>query len=257
MSQCVVTQDLRPRPLPMLLGLISKIKARQLFSSVLGNGAGSRLTIVYRVVVLCFSLLFSIVSHSIEAVTVANFNEHGLDVFKQKVFDQKTDYQLVTIDKQRVLKAVADNSASALYRKIDINLLQTPFLNWSWRVENIYASINQKIKAGDDYPARIYVVFSNGPFPWQTRALNYVWSSNRDPDTYWPNPFTEKAVMIPLQQGSEGVGQWHHERVNVVEDYYRVFGEPVDSAVGVAIMSDSDNAGGRAEAYYGAITFSQ
>lgn len=192
-----------------------------------------------------------------DVVTVANFGEHNLDVFKQKVFAQKTDYQLATIDKQRVLKASTDGSASALYRKIDIDLQQTPFLNWSWRVENIYSSIDQKIKSGDDYPARIYVVFSDGPFPWQTRALNYVWSSNKETEAYWPNPFTANAVMIPLRQGAEGVGKWHRERVNVAEDFYRVFGERIDSAVGVAIMSDSDNAGGSAEAYYGSIIFSK
>lgn len=202
-------------------------------------------------------LLLASGSQAMDTVTVADFSGHNLDLFKQKVFDQQTHYQLATLDQQRVLKASTDGTASALYRKIDIDLSQTPFLNWSWRVENIYSSIDQKTKAGDDYPARIYVVFSDGPFPWQTRALNYVWSSNQETDAFWPNPFTANAIMIPLRQGSEGLGEWHRERVNVAEDFYRVFGEHIDSAVGVAIMSDSDNAGGSAEAYYGAITFSR
>ena len=46
------------------------------------------------------------------------------------------------------------------------------------------------------------------------------------------------------------------QRVNIREDFLRIFNYEIDRADGVAIMSDSDNAGGSATAYYGRIYFS-
>ena len=100
------------------------------------------------------------------------------------------------------------------------------------------------------------MVVKEGLFPWQTKALNYVWSNREEDRAYWPNPFTDKAVMIPVRSGSKGLGQWHSERVNVAEDYYRIFNKRISEAHGVAIMSDADNAGSSAVAYYGEIIFS-
>jgi hypothetical protein len=63
--------------------------------------------------------------------------------------------------------------------------------------------------------------------------------------------------MIPLRAGAAETGQWQSERVNVREDYFRVFKESIDSIDGIAIMTDADNSGGAATAYYGTISFSQ
>ena len=63
--------------------------------------------------------------------------------------------------------------------------------------------------------------------------------------------------MIPVRCGRDGLGQWHQQRVNVAEDFERYFGRSFDKAHGVAIMSDSDNAGGSARAYYREIVFSR
>lgn len=189
-------------------------------------------------------------------VSVSDYGEHFWQQWQPQVFAQETHYRIVSSERGPVLKAVANQSASGLYRRIQVDVEQTPFLNWSWKVDNIYAISNQQIKAGDDYPARVYVVIKTGIFPWQTRAINYVWSSKADTPAYWPNPFTANAVMIPLRFAEQGLGQWQVERVNIKADYRRVFGEELSSIQGVAIMSDADNAGGQAVAYYGPIYFS-
>lgn len=187
---------------------------------------------------------------------VADFSQQGIDVFEEEQFVGQTHYQLVEDGGVQILRARTAGSASVLYREMDLDLEKTPFLNWSWRVSNVFSITDQKRKRGDDYPARIYVVVKEGFFPWQTKALNYVWSNYEVDDAYWSNPFTSKAVMIPVRAGKEGLNQWHKERVNVVEDFYRVFGKRITDAHGIAIMSDSDNAGGVAEAFYGTLFFS-
>lgn len=210
--------------------------------------------------ILCLLLLICPLTLAAEErLWVANFavDGQGIKAFKQKGFVGRTEYQVVTLDNRPVLRAKSARNASALYREMDINLLLTPFLSWQWRVENTLLIPDQRIKDGDDFPARVYVVVKQGFFPWQTKALNYVWSNNKESEPFWANPFTTKAAMIPVRAGRDGLGQWHTERVNVADDFYRVFGERIEAAHGVAIMSDTDNSGGSATAYFGDIFFSQ
>lgn len=203
------------------------------------------------------SIILVPLSVASEPLLIDDFSSGKLDGWKVRSFDGDTHYQIVDLHGRSVLKAVSRQSASALYREVDVDLRKTPYLNWSWRIDNIHAIDDQRIKAGDDFPARVYVVVKTGFLPWQTRALNYVWSNYSTGEDSWPNPFTDNAIMIPLRFGPAGVGQWYRERVNVREDYFKQFNQWIDHIDGIAIMSDSDNAGGSATAYYGAISFSQ
>lgn len=191
-----------------------------------------------------------------ERVEVSAFANGGFDKFSEKSFVGNTRYQLLSLDGRPVLKASTKAAASVLYREMKIDLRKTPFLHWQWRVDNIYNIENQMIKQGDDYPARVYVVVKDGPFPWQTKALNYVWSNKKEPQPYWENPFTSSAIMIPVRAGAEGLGQWQQQTVNVADDFYRIFGRRIKRADGVAIMTDADNHGASAVAYYADIFFS-
>lgn len=188
-------------------------------------------------------------------VTVAAFSRDDLDGWVEKRFAGRTDYRLVDDNGKRVLKAQARAAASGLYKRLPIDLEKTPFLHWSWKVTNVLGPVVETTKAGDDYPARVYVVFS-GRFFWQTRALNYVWSSNQPEGSMWPNAFTSNARMISVRSGAAHLGQWLTERRDVRADYRRAFGEDVVRADAVAIMTDTDNSGGTASAFYGDIYFS-
>ena len=209
-------------------------------------------------------LLLMIAGWSIVAVAddklrrhqVSNFASGSLLGWQQKSFQGHTAYQLLAIDGRQALKASSQASASALYRSVQVDLTQTPLLNWSWRVDTVDPSLDPLQKAGDDFPARIYVV-KKGFFAWQTKALNYVWANSHSDLAYWPNPFTASAVMIPVKAGREGLGQWHHQQVDVRADFMRVFNTSVDQIDGVAIMSDSDNAKGATRAYFAELYFSR
>ncbi|MBE2889621.1 DUF3047 domain-containing protein, partial [Geobacter anodireducens] len=54
-----------------------------------------------------------------------------------------------------------------------------------------------------------------------------------------------------------GAGKWLSEERNVYEDYVRLFGEEPPRAEGVALMTDSDNTGGEATAWYGDIVLAE
>jgi hypothetical protein len=116
--------------------------------------------------------------------------------------------------------------------------------------------VDERSKAGDDYPARLYLVISGGVLFWRTRALNYVWSSHQPVGTSWPNAFTGNARMLAVESGPAHAGEWRHYRRDVRADLRRWLDEDIDAIDAVAIMTDTDNSGQHAIAYYGDIYFS-
>ena len=86
-------------------------------------------------------------------------------------------------------------------------------------------------------------------------AINYIWESKAAKGTIVPNPFTERAKMIVVESGAEKLNQWVAEEHNVYDDYKQAFGLEPPMISGVAIMTDTDNTGESATAYYGDILF--
>ncbi len=187
---------------------------------------------------------------------VGEFSSGKLDDWERKVYVKDTQYQLVNDDGRQVLDAVSQSDATAIYRKISVDLSKTPILNWSWKLKKSIVPADEKQKAGDDYAARVYVVKSGGLFPWKTKAINYVWSAQHSKGQSWNNPFAgEKAKMVSIQDGQSSKQQWLHEKRNVIKDFKTLYDVDIDEIDGVAIMTDSDNTGQSAHARYGDIYF--
>lgn len=189
------------------------------------------------------------------ALTVGEFSTGSLAGWQEKSLAGHSRYRLVELGGRRVLHASCDGGASVLYRKLPVDLVATPVMSWSWRVERVYSEVDERSKAGDDYPARVYVVVDGGLLPWRTRALNYVWASVEPVGATWNNAFVANAKMLALRSGDAEAGRWQSERRNVREDFSRLHGEDVKRIDGVALMTDCDNTGGTAEAWYGDIRF--
>jgi hypothetical protein len=155
-------------------------------------------------------------------------------------------------DGQLCIKATSRSSASALYYKIKYNLQDYPILTWRWKVDRVLARGSALHKDGDDYAARVYVVFPSWLF-WKTRALNYIWANKLPIGQAVPNPFAANAVMIAVQSGPGLTGKWVEETRNILEDYRRYFGTDPPNTGAIAIMTDTDNTGEEAVAWYGPI----
>lgn len=189
-------------------------------------------------------------------IPIGRFSQGDLTGWQPKVFSGKTHYELRSIDHRRALYAKSHGTASGLYFKTHVDLHKTPYLNWSWQVENILPGHDERSKGGDDYPARLYVVFSGGLLFWRTLAINYVWSSNQPTGSQWPNAYTANARMIAVHAGKADLGRWVREKRNVLADYRRLFGADPGPVDAVALMTDTDNTHLKASAWYGDIWFS-
>ena len=165
---------------------------------------------------------------------------------------------------------------AGITRKMTVDLKQYPVIEWRWKVMNVLEKGDVTKKEGDDYPARIYIMFQYdsarvgivdkakyeayrlwyGEYP-PLRSINYIWESRAPIGTMVPNPYTDRVMMFVVQSGLERLDTWVTEGRNVYEDYKKAFGEEPPPISGVAIMTDTDNTGESATAYYGDILFSQ
>lgn len=187
---------------------------------------------------------------------ISDFSTSSLKGWESKSFAGETDYSLVTEDGRPTLRAQSNDSASGLGKKVKIDLTKTPYLNWSWKIDGQLSGLDERSKSGDDYVARLYVVKSGGALIWKTKALNYVWSSNQAKESVWPNAFQPKnATMMAVRGKQDSTGVWVTEKRNVREDLKRVFGKDFKKIDAVALMTDTDNSGLNATAYYGEIFF--
>lgn len=200
-------------------------------------------------------------SHADEVSTIpaGEFSKGKLNEWLPKKFVNETSYSLIKVGKNTVLRAVSQNSASGLIKKIRVNIKEYPFLNWSWRIENqLTGTFDEKQKHGDDYAARIYIVVSGGIAFWNTIALNYVWSKNSIKGETWPSAFaTENSVMLALRSSEAPVSKWHWEKRNIRKDFNNLFGREIRFTDAVVLMSDTDNTHKEVTAYYGDIYFSK
>jgi len=191
-----------------------------------------------------------------------------------KKIERHTVYTLVKDGNTVVVKAVAEASASGLMREIKINPKEYPIVQWQWKVNHVLEKGDVRRKDGDDYPARLYITFAYDPsklsfsekFKYEMarlwygqypplRAISYIWESSAPKGTMVPNPYTSRVVMIVIESGSELVGRWVSEERNLLEDYRQAFGGDPPMISGVAIMTDTDDTGESATAYYGDIRF--
>jgi len=187
---------------------------------------------------------------------------------------EHTRYDRVKDEGNVVIRAQSQSSASGLVRRIEIDPSQYPIIEWRWKVDGILKKGDARHKAGDDYAARIYLTFSydpsllsfgervkykavkllRGEYP-PSAVLNYIWANKVPINTLIPSPYTKRSMMVAVQSGERQARQWIREERNILLDFREAFNAEPPMITGVAIMTDSDNTGESATAWYGDIVF--
>jgi hypothetical protein len=198
------------------------------------------------------TLLLGAIQCTAAELVLGEFSSGNLTGWSDKIFKGKTTYTLVKENDKSVLKAHSEKGASGLLKKVKLDPKEYPVLRWSWKVEHALKGEDVTRKSGDDFAARVYVVFPR-TFFWQTRAINYVWASRLPKGSSVPSPYTSKALIVAVESGDEKAGQWVKEERNIYEDYRKLFGEEPPKLGAVAIMTDTDDTRDEATAYYGDI----
>ena len=191
-----------------------------------------------------------------EKIVVFEFTEEEKKILKVRKIKKKTTYTLGSNDKGNYLKAEAEGKASGLGKETKINLLETPFINITWKIEQDLNGINEQSKKGHDYAARVFVIKKTGATALSNRASNYVFSSNNPIGKYWRSPFTKKSIDYVLSTTQKNFNEWVTVKANVRKHFKKLHDIDVHEIEGVAIMTDTDNSKLPAIAYYQNIYFS-
>ena len=212
---------------------------------------------IFNYILIIFLFFFNIALA--EKIKVFEFTENELSKLKVKKVrgaDAKTQYTLGDNENGKFIRANANNSASGLGKEIKIDLNKTPFLNITWKVEKDLRGILEDSKKGHDYAARVFVVKKTGVTPLSNRAMNYVFSSNKEVNTYHTSPFTKKSIDYVLSTTKEHLNEWVTVKVNVKDHFKKFHKLDLDEINGVAIMADTDNSKLYSISYYQNISFS-
>jgi len=187
--------------------------------------------------------------------------------------EQPTRYELIQdpATGPSLLSQSECGASGFVLRLDDVDLAQTPRLSWRWRIHRGLRIEDERARSGDDFAARVYVLFAYDPrrasfleraarqaarlfygreLPGE--AINYVWASNESIGEHWPNPFSSAAHMVSLQTDSASVDatSWRTEDVDLLADRRAILGEPLPRIEAIALMTDTDNSCTRASAEF-------
>lgn len=196
--------------------------------------------------------------------TLTNWREQDFLLIKRH-----TQYSIITDGSERYLKSESDASASGLIFTIKYNVYEYPMAKWRWKVSNVYEKGDVTNRAGDDYPARIILMFKYSPegssigkrlkyeivkgiygfYPPQT-TLIYVWANKKNERGIFTSTYAPEEKIVIIEQGADKAGKWIEEEVNVLEDYRKAFGTDPPSEAGIAVMNDSDDTGEKAVSFF-------
>ena len=208
--------------------------------------------------ILPITILFFFFQQSLvaETINVFEFTKEEMKSLEVRKVKGKTTYTLGFNENGNYIRAKAEGKASGLGKELKINLLKTPFINITWKVEKDLPGIIENSKKGHDYAARVFVVKKTGTTALSNRAINYVFSSNNPAGNNWPSPYTKKSIDYVLSTTKEHHDQWITVKANVREHFKKLHDLDVSELTGVAIMTDTDNSKLKAISYYQNIYFS-
>lgn len=185
-----------------------------------------------------------------------------------------SQFDLVMLDGQRVLRVVADKSYGTLRHDLPgLELQAGTQLRWRWRLDQPLRDADLRRKEGDDTPIKVCALFdlelsklgfiernvllaarrlSQQSIPAET--LCYVWDHRLAVGTELPNPFSRRMRYVVLNSGDRQLKTWvTHER-DLVADFRRAFGDETDRVpplVGLLVGADADNTASNSLAYVG------
>ena len=217
-----------------------------------------------------------------DRIVVGDFSsgvqENGLPVGWQPYFFDKipghTRYEVVMDNSVNVIRAQSSSAASGLIRKIDINPREYPIVEWRWKIQGVVSKGDARQKKGDDYPARLYIIFAYDAslLSWVQRVkysaarilygeyppgagMTYIWGNRMEKGSMVVSPYTKRSMMVVIRSGNSRANTWVLEERNILSDFQKAFQAEPPMITGVAIMTDTDNTGESATAWYGDIIF--
>jgi hypothetical protein len=130
------------------------------------------------------------------------------------------------------------DSASMLFRQVDIDLAAYPMLAWRWLIElPIRSSVDERTREGDDHPARLFLRFATDR--GEKRAMEVIWGNRLKAGDY---KYIGGFPHFVAEGGDDRVGRWLDERIDLGRIYAEIWKDAAPAhLVDVAVFCDSDD----------------
>jgi hypothetical protein len=187
-----------------------------------------------------------------ECVTVENFSKGKLGEFpsdwKPRKDAGREVYSVQEVDGLRFLRALAKGLGIQAAKQHEWNPKTYPILAWSWRPIEFPAGSDERQSKTNDSAVSVYAVFPHTPM--SVKTLKYIWSGVVPVGTRLSSSAGLTQVVV-IRTGIDRKGAWTEERVNILEDYKKLFDEAeTPKASGIAVLTDSDDTKSKAQGDY-------
>ncbi len=147
----------------------------------------------------------------------------------------------------RFIRATAVGSGVQMGKEFEWDLKSHPVLTWRWRPQTFPVGADERDGRRNDSVLGVYAVFPHSPVTVKT--VKYVWSRAAPVGTT-ASASRGLTRMLVLRAGEPAEPGWVEERVDVAQDYQRLFGEAPGSPRGIAVLTDADDTRSRAVGDY-------
>ena len=199
------------------------------------------------------SLLATAPASADDCITLADFARDPVGAFppawKVRKDEGKRVYSVQDAGGRRVLRASADDTGIQAALQREWNLDDYPILSWSWRPVTFPRGADERTGANDS-PLAVYLLVPHSKIRGP-KAVKYIWSERVPVGTQLSSNGGLTQVLVLRSGPPSPPGQWVDERVDVLADYKRLFGEATTpKPAGIAVLTDGDDTNSRSEGEY-------
>ena len=179
-----------------------------------------------------------------DCVTIADFSQSKVGEFpgdwRVRKDEGKGVYAVREEEGKRFLVAESRGLGIQAAKEREWDLNQYPVLAWAWRAREFPRGADERESATNDSVLAVYMLVPHsrirGP-----KAVKYIWSEKVPVGTHLTSNMGLTQVRV-LRSGTAGKGEWTEERVDVREDYKKLFKESdTPKPAGIAVLTDSDD----------------
>jgi hypothetical protein len=166
------------------------------------------------------------------------------------------NWKVVDDAEHQAIKLRTESSSFALEKTITVDLRQTPYLEWEWKVTVPPTGMDFSSSDADDQAAQLLVVFPKTFFE-RRKVISYIWDPTAAQGTIGAaaGPIYLNVKAIVVESGDGQIGHWLTEKRNVVEDFLALFGETPVRAVAIRMQINSQHTKSVAEVFWRTIRF--
>jgi hypothetical protein len=166
------------------------------------------------------------------------------------------NWKVVDDAEHQAIKLRTESSSFALEKTITVDLRQTPYLEWEWKVTVPPTGGDFSSSDADDQAAQLLVVFPKTFFE-RRKVISYIWDPTAAQGTIGAaaGPIYLNVKAIVVESGDGQIGHWLTEKRNVVEDFLALFGETPVRAVAIRMQINSQHTKSVAEVFWRTIRF--